>query len=69
MCSHNLSPDLFIEAVGNPSGFVSTKCTNYEDYVDGKCDGNEKVTLGGDLSGHEGIFYFQTNPQKPYSKD
>lgn len=53
----------------NPSGFLSTKCDSYESYLGGACDGNDKVALGGDLVGLEGDYYFETNAEKPYSKE
>lgn len=52
----------------NSGAFKSLKCDSYENFLSGACDQNESVTVGGDLEGVEGEFYFQTNPQKPYSK-
>lgn len=68
-CDHGIGLDYFIESVENPLGFVATKCDSYENYLAGLCDGNDQVTLGGDLLGHEGDYYFLTNAEKPYSKE
>lgn len=69
VCSHMLAPEFFNEALQNPeSAFLAKKCDSYEAYLSGACDGNEEVTLGGNLEGHEGGFYFETNAEPPYSK-
>lgn len=60
--------EFYLESVENPVGFLSTKCDSYENYLSGACDGNDKLPLGGDLLGREGDYYFETNPEKPYSK-
>lgn len=64
-----MSPRFFVEAVENPGGFLSVRCGSYEEYVSGSCGDNDKVALGGDVEEHEGTFYFETNPQYPYSKN
>lgn len=58
-----------MESLENPLGFVATKCDSYENYIEGRCDGNDRVTLGGDLGGREGDYYFETNAEPPYSKE
>lgn len=68
-CSHLMCTAYFIESVENPAGFLAVKCDSYESFLGGECDGNEKVSLGGDLLGVEGDFYFETNAEKPYSKE
>lgn len=68
-CSHVIVNEFLIEAIENPDAFLATKCDSYEKYLAGECDGNERVALGGDLSNLQGNFYFQTNPQPPYSKN
>lgn len=66
-CDHDIGVSYFLESVENPIGFVATKCDSYGNYLSGLCDGNDQVTLGGDLLGHEGDYYFLTNAEKPYS--
>lgn len=68
-CDHDIGIYYFLESVENPIGFVATKCDSYESYLAGLCEGNDQVTLGGDLLGHEGDYYFLTNAEKPYSKE
>lgn len=68
-CSHGIVLRYFVESLENPFGFVATKCDSYESYLEGKCDGNDKVTLGGDLRDHQGDYYFETNAESPYSKE
>lgn len=57
------------EAIENPNGFLAVKCDSYEKYLNQECDGNDQVTLGGDVGDFQGVFYFQTNPQPPYSQN
>lgn len=61
--------EFLMEAIENPEGFLATKCDSYEEYLSGNCFDNEKVALGGDVANYQGVFYFQTNPQRPYSKN
>lgn len=60
--------DFLIEAIKNPTGFTSTKCDSYENYLNGVCADGDKVNMGGNLENVEGVFYFETNPEPPYSK-
>lgn len=66
-CSHVIVTAFFIEAIENPNAFSSLKCDSYENFLIGVCNENESVTVGGNLVGVDGSFFFQTNPQKPYS--
>lgn len=68
-CSHVIVTAFFVESIENPNGFLSTKCSSYEDYIAGVCDENDKVPLGGNLEGKEGSYFCETNPEKPYSKN
>lgn len=68
VCSHMLSCEFFNEALQNSNRFLGTKCDSYEDYLIGACDGNTQVAFGGNLLGHEGDYYFLTNPEPPYSQ-
>lgn len=67
-CSHERSTLLFIEAVYNPNGFVSTECDSYLYYLLNTCSGNKNLTLGGNLTINDaGEYFFKTNSQSPYS--
>lgn len=68
VCSHIRSCDYFNEALEDSNAFVGTKCDSYENYLNGTCDGNEQVALGGSLLGFEGNYYFLTNEEPPYSQ-
>lgn len=57
-----------MEALENFGGFLATKCDTYENYLNGTCDGNDQVTLNGELLGHQGDYFFTTNAERPYSK-
>lgn len=67
-CSHNLVNYFLIEAIRNPAGFTAIKCDSYKNYLEGVCKNGDKVNLGGDLTNLEGVFYFETNSEPPYSK-
>lgn len=69
VCSHLRATELFNEALQRPEAFLSKKCDSYENYLSGLCDGNDEVTLGGDLFGHEGDYYLETNGEPPFSKN
>lgn len=68
-CNHEIGQYYLIESVENPNGFVSTKCDSYENFLAGSCEGNDRVALGRELAGHEGDYFFETNAEKPYSKE
>lgn len=68
-CSHNIAPEFLIESIRNSEGFKAVKCDSYESYVSGDCAGNDEVAMGGDVASFQGVFYFETNPQPPYSKN
>lgn len=68
-CSHVIVTAFVVESIQNPEGFSSIKCDSYENYLVGVCATNDRVALGGDLVGHQGIYFFETNPEKPYSKN
>lgn len=68
ICSHGIVTSYFIESLKNTFGFLAIKCDSYENYLSGACDGNDRVTLGDDLEGLEGDYYFETNSEPPYSK-
>lgn len=69
VCSHFRTCEFFNEALLNPEAFLATKCDSYEKYLNGLCDGNDQVSLGGNLLGHEGDYFFTTNAEPPYSKN
>lgn len=57
-CSHGKCRSYFKTSILN-SGIIATKCDSYENYSSGKCDSNQKVVFGDDLTkGAEGIYYF-----------
>lgn len=60
--------NFLVEAIRNPASFTAIKCDSYENYLNGACADGDKVNLGGSLTNTEGVFYFETNPEPPYSK-
>lgn len=59
-----------MEAVQNPSGFVSKKCKSYLAYKLGLCKFKKSLSIGGNLTIKDaGVFYLKTNSDKPYSKE
>lgn len=67
-CGHNLVNYFLIEAIRNPSGFTAIKCDSYEDYLAGGCENGERINMGGNLASAQGVYYFETNAEPPYSK-
>lgn len=68
-CSHMRATAYFVESVYNPSGFVSTECDSYLNYISNLCSGRN-ITLGGNFTIEDsGTYYFQTNAEQPYSEE
>lgn len=70
LCSHKRAYEFFTESLSNPDGFVSTLCGSYENYKNGICDSNFKVSLGGkEVDSLVGDYYLDTNAKAPFSKE
>lgn len=60
--------EYFVEAVGNPSGFVAKQCSSYFKYKLGLCKFKKSLSIGSDLTvADAGLFYLKTNSEAPYS--
>lgn len=70
VCAHRRCVEYFAESIANGNvGFISNKCSGFEEILNGKCtNGGEVAYLGGDPinKSYQGIFYVKTNPQQPY---
>lgn len=67
-CSHIRALLIFAEAIGGLDGVQATRCGSWEEYVNGLCEGNEKLGLWGDLKGvKEGKYYFRTRDDYYYA--
>ncbi|KAF6211248.1 hypothetical protein GE061_014365 [Apolygus lucorum] len=67
ICSHNRSYIFYSETFKRPTSFVGTKCSSYDKFLDGLCDGNAKAYMGYETSIRaRGIFYLQTRSSSPY---
>ena len=50
-CSHTRGWRYFIESLNGDPGFMGTLCDSWEDFTDGKCEGNSQAAFGiGDYS-------------------
>lgn len=68
-CGHRRAHEYFVEAVNNPKGFVSKKCSSYLQYELGLCKKSKTLNIGGEFSTKDaGSYYLKTNSRKPYSK-
>ncbi|XP_073966207.1 pancreatic triacylglycerol lipase-like [Choristoneura fumiferana] len=67
-CSRDRSYQYFAESIVS-GGFTSVKCESTTDALEGNCDSEETIVMGGlvDKSGRSGIFYLTTNAQAPFS--
>lgn len=68
ICSHIRSPQYFIEAVLNPTEFVSKRCSSWVKFITGLCNKEVSVAMGDLKSNIEGNFYLETNKDKPFAK-
>lgn len=67
-CGHARSLKYFIEALESQD-FFATKCNNSRQLREGKCNGNERVNIGGDVSNvTAGEYHVMTNSQSPFRK-
>lgn len=47
ICSHGRSYQFFAESIKNGgTPFTAEKCSNFDDYIDGKCVGNQRAAMG-----------------------
>ncbi|XP_060533417.1 pancreatic triacylglycerol lipase-like [Cylas formicarius] len=68
-CSHKRAIDLYAESVGKENNFVSTKCDNYDHYINGNCRNESTALMGGfNLETRaRGDYYLTTNSHPPYA--
>ncbi|XP_049789155.1 lipase member H-like [Schistocerca nitens] len=66
-CSHSRSHDLYAESITS-SAFVSYQCDSYNNYENGACSGNTRVSMGAPCpSNTRGNFYLKTAGSSPYA--
>lgn len=57
--SHEAGPRYFASAIANPDAFMATKARSWENYLKGKCDDEEKISMGDMESYGEGKYYLE----------
>ncbi|KAJ8916044.1 hypothetical protein NQ315_010912 [Exocentrus adspersus] len=69
-CAHSRAYVYYAEAIETSSNlFVSTACTSYSDFSNGRCNSNSKSAMGGySIDKLSGNFYLNTNSQSPYGR-
>merc|ERR1711936_2074 len=71
-CSHERANSYYKESILARNGgkqFLASKCSNWEDFQDGKCCGEEKVVLGEWIDERipEGKYYLQVHEDHPFA--
>jgi len=66
-CSHSRCYEYYGEALANPRGFRSCKCTSWDHYL-GNCACTETDYIG-DVTNHSsrGLYYLRTNSRSPFA--
>ncbi|XP_076645357.1 uncharacterized protein LOC143354867 [Halictus rubicundus] len=69
-CSHLRAYKYFAESINSDSGFVAVKCSNYANFLEGKCRSNTKAILGGPKPNYEakGTYFLNANKLPPYAQ-
>jgi len=67
-CSHVRGWTYFTESLNAEPGFLGTLCDSWEDFTDGKCEGNPQAAFGiGDHSEIvHGTYFMNVNEESPY---
>lgn len=64
--SHEMCYNFFLESI-NTTNVKAAKANNWFDYLEGKYDPAESIVFGENIPlTASGVFYFKTNPDKPY---
>ncbi|XP_046994128.1 pancreatic triacylglycerol lipase-like [Schistocerca americana] len=67
VCSHMMAPSYLAEAVRRPGAFVGSRCTSWDDFSSGRCEGQDGIALGLFQNYSTfGSFYLRTAEQSPY---
>ncbi|XP_059082427.1 pancreatic lipase-related protein 2-like isoform X2 [Tigriopus californicus] len=69
-CSHQRGPDLFAESITSNFSFRAVRCTSWENFQSGLCDGEQDNFLGNSANPqYPGMFFLKTNGQSPFAID
>ncbi|XP_053985508.1 pancreatic triacylglycerol lipase-like [Hylaeus volcanicus] len=68
-CSHLHAVEYFAESINSKTGFWAVSCTNFKDFVLGKCNSQPKALMGGVEPKFDvmGIYYLRTHKTGPFA--
>ncbi|KAK0071806.1 hypothetical protein PV325_012319 [Microctonus aethiopoides] len=70
LCHHWRSWRFWAESIINEGAFRATLCDNYDDYLNGECDGNPVINMGyGAPTNARGRFYLTTRDESPFGEN
>ncbi|CAG9761757.1 unnamed protein product [Ceutorhynchus assimilis] len=68
-CNHGRSFELYAESIRNPWAFKSYKCKSLGEALQGECLQETVVYMGQEETYENGLYYFKTRSEKPFSLD